>query len=562
MNPESSISYQEALDTYHSKKAISDDFPAAKDIIDEQQLLEDFHPDYREETITTLQVGPNKGEVCHKQIADVLHADSRIDAADLAGARIEETDVLVIGGGGAGCAAALTAAESGAKVVLVTKLRLGDSNTVMAEGGIQASIDKGDTPQSHYNDTYKAGHKKGEQELIKQLVMDGPENIRWLIQQGMQFDLNDFGDLLTRKAGGTSAGRVLYFRDYTGLEMMRVLRETVENSNVKVLDYSPAVELLSNESGHCAGAIISSLKECQYVQIKARAVIVATGGIGRVHLNQFPTSNHFGATGDGLVLAYRLGAKLRDLDSFQYHPTGLSYPQHLSGTLITEGVRSAGAHMINGLGERFVDELKPRDIVAAAILRECEEGRGINTGDSTDHNEATTQGVWLDTPGLEKKNPGILKKRFPKLVQLGLKSKIDLTKTPMLIYPTLHYQNGGVVINKKGLSSIPGLYCVGEVSGGIHGRNRLMGNALLEIISFGRRAGADAALLRKNRGHKKITIDHISNLRRELMQHGMPMKEKAPLLFPDYAQFDFDLDYTGINKTTKKDDSNPECVDL
>jgi len=305
--------------------------------------------------------------------------------------------------------------------------------------------------------------------------MDGPENIRWLIQQGMQFDLNDFGDLLTRKAGGTSAGRVLYFRDYTGLEMMRVLRETVENSNVKVLDYSPAVELLSNESGHCAGAIISSLKECQYVQIKARAVIVATGGIGRVHLNQFPTSNHFGATGDGLVLAYRLGAKLRDLDSFQYHPTGLSYPQHLSGTLITEGVRSAGAHMINGLGERFVDELKPRDIVAAAILRECAEGRGINTGDSTDHNEATTQGVWLDTPGLEKKNPGILKKRFPKLVQLGLKSKIDLTKTPMLIYPTLHYQNGGVVINKKGLSSIPGLYCVGEVSGGIHGRNRLMG---------------------------------------------------------------------------------------
>jgi len=140
MNPESSISYQEALGTYHSKKAISDDFPAAKDIIDEQQLLEDFHPDYREETITTLQVGPNKGEVCHKQIADVLHADSRIDAADLAGARIEETDVLVIGGGGAGCAAALTAAESGAKVVLVTKLRLGDSNTVMAEGGIQASL--------------------------------------------------------------------------------------------------------------------------------------------------------------------------------------------------------------------------------------------------------------------------------------------------------------------------------------------------------------------------------------------------------------------------------------
>ncbi|MFK5893295.1 MAG: FAD-dependent oxidoreductase [Pseudomonadota bacterium] len=527
--------------------------------IDEQELLEKFHPDYRSETITTLQVGPNKGELCHKQIANVLHADSRIDAADLAGARIEETDVLVIGGGGAGCAAALTAAEAGAKVILVTKLRLGDSNTVMAEGGIQASINKGDTPQSHYDDTYKAGHKKGEQKLIKQLVMDAPENIRWLIQQGMQFDLNEFGDLLTRKAGGTSAERVLYFRDYTGLEMMRVLRETVENSHVEVWDYSPAVELLSNESGHCAGAIISSLKECQYVQIKARAVILATGGIGRIHLNDFPTSNHFGATGDGLVLAYRLGAKLRDLDSFQYHPTGVAYPQHLSGTLITEGVRSAGAYMINALGERFVDELKPRDIVAAAILRECEEGRGVNT-DGNGKN--ATQGVWLDTPGLEKKHPGILNKRFPKLVQLGIRSNIDLTTTPMLIYPTLHYQNGGVIIDNNGLSSIAGLYCVGEVSGGIHGRNRLMGNALSEIISFGRRAGAEAALLRKNRGHKKITIDHISNLRRELMQHGMPMKNKAPLLFPEYAQFDSDMDYTGINKTTKKTDGNCGCVDL
>jgi succinate dehydrogenase / fumarate reductase flavoprotein subunit/L-aspartate oxidase len=148
------------------------------------------------------------------------------------------------------------------------------------------------------------------------------------------------------------------------------------------------------------------------------------------------------------------------------------------------------------------------------------------------------QGVWLDTPGLEAKQPGILKQHFPKLVQLGLKSHIDITQTPMLIYPTLHYQNGGVQIDNDGLSCIEGLYCVGEVSGGIHGRNRLMGNALLEIISFGRRAGAVAAQQRNNRGHKHITIDHISNMRRELMQHGMPMTLKAPLLFPDYAQYD------------------------
>ncbi|MCU7836862.1 MAG: FAD-binding protein [gamma proteobacterium symbiont of Taylorina sp.] len=527
---EQAIAYDQALNTYLEK----DEFPAQQLSIEEDALLKQFHPDYRTETMTTLRVGPNKGETCHTQIANVLQADARIDASDLAGAKIEETDVLVIGGGGAGCTAALTAVKAGAKVILATKLRLGDSNTVMAEGGIQASIEKGDTPQSHYDDTYKAGHHSGKKELIKQLVMDSPDNIRWLIQQGMQFDLNEFGDLLTRKAGGTSHSRVVYFRDYTGLEMMRVLREAVENSDIDVRHYSPAVELLSSESGSCAGAILSSLKDCQYVQIKARTIIIATGGIGRVHLNQFPTSNHFGATGDGLVLAYRLGAKLRDLDSFQYHPTGLAYPAHLSGTLITEGVRSAGAYMINALGERFVDELKPRDIVAAAILRECTEGRGVTVGDNV-------QGVWLDTPGLEAKNPGILKQRFPKLVQLGLKSHIDLTKIPMLIYPTLHYQNGGVVIDENGLSTIPGLYCIGEVSGGIHGRNRLMGNALSEIISFGRRAGVHAAKQRMNRGHKKISIDHISQLRRELTKEEMPMKTKSPLLFPDYAQYDAEV---------------------
>ena len=525
MTEYSGFTYRQALDNYLKV----DDFPARELDMDEQQLLSRFHPDHRCETFTTLNVGPNKGERCHTQLAELLQADSRIDASDLAGVCIEETDVLVIGGGGAGCAAALTAAESGARVILATKLRLGDSNTIMAEGGIQASVQKQDTLQAHYNDTWKAGYKLADKTLVKQLVTDGPETIRWLIQQGMQFDLDSAGDLLTRRAGGTSASRVVHFRDYTGLEMMRVLRESVYNhAAVEVRNYAPAVELLSNESGHCAGAILYDLEDSRYLQIKARSVIIATGGIGRLHLNDFPTSNHFGATGDGLVLAYRLGARLRDLDSFQYHPTGVAYPVHLSGTLITEGLRSAGACIINAQGQRFVDELKPRDIVAAAIIRECREGRGVA--------EPDFQGVWLDTAGLESRNPGILQQRFPKLVQLGLKSRIDIRKHPMLIYPTLHYQNGGVIIDKNGRSTVPGLYCVGEVSGGIHGRNRLMGNALLEIISFGRKAGADAARQRQNRGHKKITLDHISRLRRELMQNHMPMHIRSPLLFPDYTR--------------------------
>lgn len=533
----SGIPYDEALKRYHA----GGDRGLPQPDMGADELLRAYHPDYREDSLAALKVGPNQGEQCHRQLAGVLQADARIDEADLAGASIVETDVLVVGGGGAGCAAALMAEKAGARVIMATKLRLGDSNTVMAEGGIQASIEKGDTPRMHLDDTLTAGHNRGNRKLVAQMVMDAPDVIRWLIQQGMQFDLDEFGDLLTRRAGGTSADRVVYYRDYTGLEMMRALREAVRNSKVDVWDYSPAVELMSNESGHCAGAVISNLRDCKYVLVEAQSVILATGGIGRMHLNGFPTSNHFGATGDGLVLAYRLGAKLRDLDSFQYHPTGLAYPQHLAGTLITEGVRSAGAYILNGEGERFVDELKTRDYVSAAILKECAEGRGVCAGDNS-------VGVWLDTPEVERLNPGILQSRLPKLVALGRKCGINPAEMPLLIYPTLHYQNGGVVIDENGLSTVPGLYCVGEVSGGIHGRNRIMGNALLEIISFGRQAGAQAAELSHGRGHKKVTIEHLSRLRRELAVAGMPMDVKGPMLFPECAKFENDSDYDGFRR--------------
>ncbi len=532
------ISYSESLAAY---RALAER-PLPE--VDMGSLLADYHPDHYSDASVNLKVGPNRGDVCHAQLAEVLQADARIDEVDLAGAPVVEADLLVIGGGGAGCAAALTAARAGARVILATKLRLGDSNTVMAEGGIQVSIDKEDTPQQHYDDTLKGGHHHVNRELVAEMVMDAPDVIRWLIQQGMQFDLDDYGDLLTRKAGGTTAPRVVYFRDYTGLEMMRTLKEAVRSSRVEVWDYAPAVELLSNEVGNCAGAVISSLQENRYKLVRAKAVIMATGGIGRMHLNGFPTSNHFGATGDGLVLAYRLGAKLRDVDSFQYHPSGLAWPQHLAGTLITEGVRSAGAYLLNGKGERFIEELLPRDKVSAAILRECAEGRGVEAGNGV-------QGVWLDTPGVELRNPGIFEARFPKLIQLGKKCGVDPKQQPLLIYPTLHYQNGGVIIDEYGQSSVPGLYCVGEVSGGIHGRNRLMGNALLEIISFGRKAGSHAAEHAPRRAHEKITIEHLSQLRRELTLAQMPMDKKGPILFPDYAKFEIDSDYSGLHKSVE-----------
>jgi len=517
------IPYDEALKRYQQDKEHT--------LPEMNELLGNYHPDYYQNSVVELQIGTNRGEPCHSQLAEMLQADARIDEADLAGTSITETNILVIGGGGAGCAAALTAARNGAKVILATKLRLGDSNTVMAEGGIQASIEPHDTPQAHYNDTLKAGHNKANKKLVATMVMEAPEVIRWLIQEGMQFDQNEFGDLLTRRPGGASADRIVYYRDYTGLEMMRVLREAVYNTNIEVWDHSPVVELLSSETGHCAGAVVYSLEEHAYKIIKAQAVILATGGIGRMHINGFPTTNHFGATGDGLVLAYRLGAKLRDLDSFQYHPTGLAYPSQIAGSLITEGVRSAGVQLLNGVGERFVDELKPRDYISAAILRECAEGRGVQVDENT-------VGVWLDTPNLELRKPGLMKERFPKLFHLAKQGNIDPTKIPLLVYPALHYQNGGVVIDENGQTTVPDLYCVGEVSGGIHGRNRIMGNALLEIICFGRRAGAMAAQNISARGHKKSGIEHLSKLRRDLSRANLPMKVKSPMLFPACANFE------------------------
>jgi succinate dehydrogenase / fumarate reductase flavoprotein subunit/L-aspartate oxidase len=499
------------------------------------ELLKSYHPDHGTNARVPLAVGVNRGDPCQPDLARYLQANALIDDVDMAGAHLMTTDVLVIGGGGGGGAAALTAEKAGAKVIFATKLRLGDSNTVMAEGGIQAAIGEDDSPQLHFEDTLRAGHFCGEPELVAQMVMDGPDVIRWLIQLGMMFDQEEDrpmgGNLLRKKPGGASAARILSYRDYTGLEMMRVLREAVElNPGIDVWNRCPAVELLSDERGRCAGAVIYNLEWRAFVLVRARAVILATGGAGRLHLNAFATSNHYGATADGLVLAYRMGARLRELDSFQYHPTGIAYPAHLAGGLISEAARSAGARLINGDGERFVDELKPRDVVASAILRECALGRGIERDGQV--------GVFLDTPTLELEQPGILAERLVTLRHLAHKCGIDAAAEPFLVYPTLHYQNGGVAIDMDGATSVPGLYCVGEVTGGIHGRNRLMGNALLDILSMGRRAGARAADLDPGVVANRAGIGHIHAWQRELTLAGLPLELKAPQLFPSYAHFD------------------------
>ncbi|SFM42258.1 FAD-dependent oxidoreductase [Variovorax sp. OV329] len=530
-----SIPYEDARRRYKAGAA-----PAFReDATPVQQLLQDWHPDHGANARVPLAAGVNRGDACQPDLARLLQANSLIDDIDLAGAQLVTTDVLVIGGGGAGCAAALTAARQGAKVILATKLRLGDSNTVMAEGGIQAAVGADDSPQLHFEDTLRAGHHCAEPELVAQMVMDGPDVLRWLIQLGMMFDLEEGGPmggkLLRKKPGGASAARIHSYRDYTGLEMMRVLREAVAlEPGISVWNRCPAVELLSDERGRCAGAVIYNLEWRSFVMVRARSMILATGGTGRLHLNRFPTSNHYGATADGLVLAYRLGARLRELDSFQYHPTGIAYPPHLAGGLISEAARSAGAKLVNGVGERFVDELKARDVVASAILRECGEGRGIERNGQV--------GVFLDTPTLEMEHPGILEKRLVTLRHLAARCGHDPAAEPFMVYPTLHYQNGGVDIDKDGATAVEGLHCVGELSGGIHGRNRLMGNALLDILSMGRRAGAKAAESAGGVISGRAGISHVYDWQRELTLAGLPLDLRSPLLFPEYAHFDLRTD--------------------
>lgn len=523
------IGWAEALATPRAADAPPPNLP-------KDELLRRFHPDHAEGAMTPLRVGASAGQRCPRALAELLHANALIEDVDIAGSPTREAEVLVIGAGGAGCIAALTAARAGARVLLVSKLRMGDGNTVMAEGGIQAAVGAEDSLQKHYEDTLRGGHFRAERELVAAMVSDGPDAIRWLIQQGMSFDLAEGegrggGRLLRKKPGGATAARLLSYRDYTGLEMMRVLREAVLlTPGIRVLERHPAVELLSDPHGACAGAVLLDLERRRLVLARAGATVLSTGGAGRLHLAGFPTSNHYGATADGLVLAYRLGARLREIESFQYHPSGIAWPPHLAGTLISEAARAAGATLHNGHGRRFVDELASRDVVAAAILRELAEGRGVE--------REGCAGVLLDTPGLEAAQPGILKARLVTLSQLAARAGFDPVIEPCLIRPTLHYQNGGIAIDASGRTAVRGLYCAGEASGGLHGLNRLMGNALLELVAFGRRAGAAAAASVREERPRGVGLAHLADWERGLVAAGLPLDRRAPMLFPPCGNVD------------------------
>ena len=493
-------------------------------------LLAKFHPDYKKEEFRTLSVGMNKGEKVPTELCALLEANSRIDPAKIDLSHPDyETDVLIIGGGGAGSSAAIEANEAGADVMIVTKLRIGDANTMMAEGGIQAADKPNDSPAIHYLDAFGGGHFAAKPELLYKLVSEAPEAIQWLNELGVEFDKAPDGTMITTHGGGTSRKRMHAAKDYSGAEIMRTLRDEVFNRGIPVVDFTAAVELILDENGKCAGAVLMNMETKELLIAKAKTVILATGGAGRLHYQGFPTSNHYGATADGLVLGYRAGAKLLYADTLQYHPTGAAYPEQIFGALVTEKVRSIGAKLVNADGEVFMHPLETRDVAAASIIRECTaNGKGIETSDGI--------GVWLDTPMIELKNgEGTIEKRIPAMLRMFGKYGIDIRKEPILVYPTLHYQNGGLDIDTDCMTGVENLFAAGEVVGGIHGRNRLMGNSLLDVIEFGRDAGRAAAAKSKSVSVGALTLSHVGKFEAEVKNAGIESDMVSPKLLPTYT---------------------------
>ena len=498
---------------------------------EKDNLLKTYHPDYKQDEFSVLQIGPNKGEKVPTELAALLQAKSRVnpDEIDLEHPDYD-TDVLIIGGGGAGASAAIEADNAGAKVMIVTKLRLGDANTMMAEGGIQAADKPNDSPAIHYLDAFGGGHFAAKPELLYRLVTEAPEAIQWLNDLGVEFDKDKDGTMITTHGGGTSRKRMHAAKDYSGAEIMRTLRDEVLNRGIPVVDFTAAIELVLDEEGKAAGAVLLNMETKEILVAKAKTVIIATGGAGRLHYQGFPTSNHYGATADGLVLGYRAGAKLLYADTLQYHPTGAAYPEQIFGALVTEKVRSLGAKLINVDGEAFMHPLETRDVSAASIIRECStNGKGVHTPGGV--------GVWLDTPMIELKNgEGTIEKRIPAMLRMFGKYGIDIRKEPILVYPTLHYQNGGLDIAADNMTGVENLFVAGEAVGGIHGRNRLMGNSLLDIIVFGRSAGRNAGEKSKSVKTGKLTLDHVTRFEAEAEAAGIHSDIVSPKLLPNYAR--------------------------
>jgi len=500
---------------------------------EKDKVLRDWHPDFKSDQKRALKIGPCKGMLMPHEVADNLEAHTIIKSEDIDLSNIDyDVDVLIIGAGGTGLSAALLTQENGIppeKILMVQKLRLGDANSKMSQGGIQAADAPDDNPAIHYLDVIGGGHYENKPELVELLVKEGPEVIKWHEELGVIYDKLEDGSMQLAPGGGTSRKRMHSCKDYTGLEITRVLIDEFLNRGIPYLELTSAVEFIMDDKGQVAGAVLYDMDHDEYKICRAKVTLLATGGFGRLHIQGFETTNHYGSTNDGVVMAYHVGANLRDLDSTQFHPTGAAFPEQIIGQLCTEKLRARGAQPLNIDGELFVYPLETRDVEASALIRECygrEKGIVTPTG---------MRGIWLDTPLIDIINgEGTIEREFASMLRNFDKFNINIRKEPMLVFPTLHYQNGGVEINARCETNVPGLFAAGEVTGGVHGKNRLMGNSQLELYVFGRRMGQFAAEYAKNVELGKLTLSHLDQYEKWLDEAGVETDRKAPILLPEY----------------------------
>jgi len=399
-------------------------------------------------------------------------------------------DVLVIGGGGAALRAAIEAARHDLSVVIVSKGPLGRSGcTVMAEGGYNAVLrteSPDDSFELHFRDTVEGGSYLNDQRLVEILVREAPDRLLDLENYGAVFTRNEDGTLAQRPFGGQSRPRTCYAGDRTGHEIaMALLDEVRRLDRVRTLENVMAYRLIKDDDGRIAGALCLDLEREDTLVVLAHATILATGGAGQI----YPvTTNPAYKTGDGYVMALKAGCPLIDMEMVQFHPTGMVYPESARGILVTEAVRGEGGRLYNAEGERFMKrydpdrmELATRDVVARAIYREIKEGRGTEHG-----------GVYLDLTHLPDE---VIETKLETTLRQFLRYGIDIREEPMEVAPTAHHFMGGVPINERAETPLPRLFACGEVTGGVHGANRLGGNALADTQVFGCRAGLYAAKL-------------------------------------------------------------------